>query len=149
MLCFQARNPLPFAVQLRLTPELKQALINARAVGEPVSLRFREEPQREAVMSIGNTEYVFSSAPAAGQLEVLELAPKARGATAVAAIRQRLTLQRAADSDARPRGLAGSLAGGVAEDRKKRSAVLLDGGQRGAAARRGAQATQSAHAAPG
>ncbi len=45
--CFQAGNPLGFAVQLRLTPDLKQALVNARAAGEPVSLRFREEPTRE------------------------------------------------------------------------------------------------------
>ncbi|PNH08641.1 hypothetical protein TSOC_004791 [Tetrabaena socialis] len=91
--CYQNSQPLGFAVQLRLTPELKQALINAQASGEAVSLRFREEPLREAVLAVAGQEYCFTTAPQAGQVEVVELAPRSRGATSIAGIKHRLTLQ--------------------------------------------------------
>lgn len=49
--CFQTHSPLGFAVQLKLTPELKQALIEAQANGKPLALRFREEPHKEVSLA--------------------------------------------------------------------------------------------------
>ncbi|GIL48784.1 hypothetical protein Vafri_5224 [Volvox africanus] len=127
--CYQNGNPLGFAVQLRLTPELKQALISARASGEPFSLRFRDEPHREAVLTVAGQEYFFSTAQQAGQVEVVEMDPGSKLASSVASVKQRLTIQRPLDADSRPRGLG--LGAPLPEDRRKRSAVLLDGNQRG------------------
>ncbi|GLI62794.1 hypothetical protein VaNZ11_005542 [Volvox africanus] len=127
--CYQNGNPLGFAVQLRLTPELKQALISARASGEPFSLRFRDEPHREAVLTVAGQEYFFSTAQQAGQVEVVEMHPGSKLASSVSSVKQRLTIQRPLDADTRPRGLG--LGAPLAEDRRKRSAVLLDGNQRG------------------
>ncbi|GIL69412.1 hypothetical protein Vretimale_13503 [Volvox reticuliferus] len=127
--CYQNGHPLGFAVQLRLTPELKQALISARASGEPFSLRFRDEPHREAVLTVAGQEYFFSTAQQAGQVEVVEMDPGSKSASSVASVKQRLTIQRPLEGDTRPRALG--FAGTLAEDRRKRSAVLLDGNQRG------------------
>ncbi|EFJ51188.1 hypothetical protein VOLCADRAFT_88016 [Volvox carteri f. nagariensis] len=124
--CFQSGHPLGFAVQLRLTPELKQALINARASGEAVSLRFREDPHREAVLSVAGQEYFFSTAPQAGQVEVVEVTPAAKEARSVACVKHRLTVQRSLDADHPRRGGGGGLSAGLG----RRPAGLLDGNQR-------------------
>ncbi|KAG2486988.1 hypothetical protein HYH03_014360 [Edaphochlamys debaryana] len=103
-LCWQSAHPLGFAVQLKLTPELRQALVAARGTGEAVSLRFRGEPAKEAVLSIGSTEHVFRT-DQAGLMEVVEVSTRAKGATSIASIKHRLTLQRTP-----PGGLPSSLA---------------------------------------
>lgn len=50
-------------------------------------------PTLQAVLSIAGQEYFFATAPQAGQVEVVELTTHAKGAVAVAAVKQRLTLQ--------------------------------------------------------
>ncbi len=44
---YQASRSLGFAVHLRLTPELRQALCAAQAKGEPISFRLGEKNQKE------------------------------------------------------------------------------------------------------
>jgi hypothetical protein len=52
---FQPAAPaqLPYAVQLRLTPELKALLQQAQAEGTHVSMRFRHEPYRDVRKDLG------------------------------------------------------------------------------------------------
>lgn len=97
-----AQAHLPYAVQLRLTPELKGLLQQAQAEGTHVSLRFRHEPYRDVILTVGGQEFFFASTTNPGAVEVIQLPTPASSyeCSSIAGIRQRLGLQRGRDADA-------------------------------------------------
>ncbi|KAI3426306.1 hypothetical protein D9Q98_008679 [Chlorella vulgaris] len=111
-----------FAVQLRLTPHLLEALLGAQDAAQAGSIRFGDDTAGNAI-SIGDAIFPFK-AQADERCDLLHLAPGSggEGPSITAAVRQKLMVQR---NIADERGRVRARADEAARQGQERKALLL------------------------
>lgn len=96
---FDVRQPGAYAVQLRLTPALLEALLAAQDDGQPVSIRFGQGTQGGAI-TVAGAPFPFNALPEGAACDVLSLPPATPGSGAghggalLGAVRQKLMVLR-------------------------------------------------------
>eukprot|EP00195_Chlamydomonas_chlamydogama_P017098 CAMPEP_0202897242 /NCGR_PEP_ID=MMETSP1392-20130828/6061_1 /ASSEMBLY_ACC=CAM_ASM_000868 /TAXON_ID=225041 /ORGANISM="Chlamydomonas chlamydogama, Strain SAG 11-48b" /LENGTH=407 /DNA_ID=CAMNT_0049582833 /DNA_START=172 /DNA_END=1392 /DNA_ORIENTATION=+ len=117
-----------YAVHIRLTPELKAAIVQAQQAGHAVSLRFKQDGpfNQQAILTIGGQEFFFSSA-SENNCDVIQLPDSSDPqpeCTAVGCIKQKLNMQRTLDDGLKSRVRASGMEAQMKA--RQRQAVLVD-----------------------